>query len=243
MSIATEIQRLQSIKSEIMAALERKSVDTTGKNMSDVGDLIRSIQSEDDSIPLYGTLAHQFNFTLDNPTPYVDTIGGIGCFNRYITPPNAINEDGVEVGYRYGLCTKVEIKPYDYIECIFKLGSPTTTDDHIRALNMSSYEQIDDLKAFLIYRGGYKYWTSYFYGWHTPISNDFNFFNGKKLGFFLKPNGLMDVYVDNVMHTKDFNSGWYDNQLNYALGVTIENSTSVVSIRCSRVRVFRNCHY
>lgn len=44
MSIATEIQRLQGIKSEIMAALERKNVDTTGKNMSDVGDLIRSIE-------------------------------------------------------------------------------------------------------------------------------------------------------------------------------------------------------
>lgn len=43
MSIATEIQRLQGIKSEIMAALERKNVDTTGKNISDVGDLIRSI--------------------------------------------------------------------------------------------------------------------------------------------------------------------------------------------------------
>lgn len=43
MSIATEIQRLQGIKTEIMAALERKSVDTTGKNMSDVGALIRSI--------------------------------------------------------------------------------------------------------------------------------------------------------------------------------------------------------
>lgn len=43
MTIATEIQRLQGIKSEIMAALERKNVDTTGKNISDVGDLIRSI--------------------------------------------------------------------------------------------------------------------------------------------------------------------------------------------------------
>lgn len=45
MTIASEITRLQGIKSEIMAALERKNVDTTGKNISNVGDLIRSIEA------------------------------------------------------------------------------------------------------------------------------------------------------------------------------------------------------
>lgn len=50
MTIATEIQRLQGIKAGIMAALERKNVDTTGKNISDVGDLIRSIEVEPSNI-------------------------------------------------------------------------------------------------------------------------------------------------------------------------------------------------
>lgn len=60
MSIATEIQRLQGIKSEIMAALERKNVDTTGKNISDVGDLIRSIEVEPSNIVHIGE--HDYPF-------------------------------------------------------------------------------------------------------------------------------------------------------------------------------------
>lgn len=44
MSIATEIERLQSAKVDIMAALVEKGVDVTGKNLVDVPDLIDSIE-------------------------------------------------------------------------------------------------------------------------------------------------------------------------------------------------------
>lgn len=79
MSIETEIQRLQGIKSEIMAALERKNVDTTGKNISDVGDLIRSIEAK----PIEDPILFATDFSSYDLSTHIDKplVGGYGVWN------------------------------------------------------------------------------------------------------------------------------------------------------------------
>lgn len=91
MSIATEIQRLQGIKTEIMAALERKNVGTTGKNISDVGDLIRSIEVQPKSPILFATdfTAYDSNTLTDKPL-----VGGEGVYNAGNFYVSSISETG-----------------------------------------------------------------------------------------------------------------------------------------------------
>lgn len=201
--------------------------------------------SVEDPIPLVGTLTNKFIFTPNNPTPLIDVIGGVHCKDILNPLSEPISEKGLNVSYTHGVNLNVACNVNDYIECIFSLGEIVESYLHIRPLNLSNGIAISDTRAFVIWRGGYNYWTSYFAesgGWKNSFSENYNIFNGKKIGLYIKANGYIDIYIDNVLvranHKVDYMGSL---NFSYALGVTVTNYTATTEIYCSRVRLFRNC--
>lgn len=198
-----------------------------------------------DDIPLTGTLAHQWDFNENNPNFATDKVGGVvATANHGFTFGN---NGCVYIGYTSGICLNALIKENDYIECVFHFGN--YSGNHVRPLNATKNISIDDMAAFIIWRGGYNYWASYMFGWTQSYSNNFNLFNGKRLGVYLKDGGKIDIYVDNLLIVQDYSMNWqtaiglpHDKNF-YALGVTTTNVTSSTPIECESVRIFRNCHY
>lgn len=204
--------------------------------------------SVEDPIPLVGTLTNKFIFTPNNPTPLIDVIGGVHCKDILNPLSDPISEKGINVSYIHGVNLNLNYQVNDYIECIFSLGEyNVNSGTHLRPLNLSEGSVISDVKAFVIWRGGSSnlYWASYFSssgGWKNSFSQDYNIFNGKKLGLHLKANGYIDIYIDNVLFKSNYKIDYMQSSNHkYALGVTVTNYTNEAEIYCSRVRLFRNC--
>ena len=202
------------------------------------------VKSEGVDIPLIGTLAHQWDLNANNPDISLDKVGGV----RFSSLDSlSFGSHGfLNVGSTHGVSLKAKINVYDYIECIFYLGRREDTV-HIRPLNKTGGPVINDRYAFVIWRGVYDYWTSYMTEWITPaLSSNFDLFNGKKIGLYLKPNGYADIYVDNILIAQNRYIHWDADLASiyyYALGVTVTNYTSSTSVECERVRIYRDCHY
>lgn len=199
-----------------------------------------------DDIPLIGTLAHQWDLNENNPSVLADKVSGVIISS--LNPVTFGSRGFVEVGYTHGVSLQAEVKLYDYIECIFHLDRyDPNTYFHIRPLNRTTGDVISDRYAMMIWRGGssYSYWTSYVNEWLPALSSNYDLFNGKKLGIFLRPNGYADIYVDNVLIAQNRNIKW-NTDLSlwkyYALGVTVTNYSASTSVECERVRIFRDCH-
>ena len=197
-----------------------------------------------DPIPLNGTLTHQWNFN-GQKNWLVDSVNR-ATISAATTPQIGSAFGFLDITYTRGVMLNVEVKVNDYIEAIFYLedGVPS---DHMRLINKTSSQNIDDTSSFFIWRGsGFYYWASYFGGWYTSISNDYYGVIGKKLGLFLKSGGYMDVFLDGIRIAYNFQNNWdsiYTNKKYYALGVTTTNWTTPFQIECQRVRIFRNCSY
>ena len=203
------------------------------------------VKSEGSDIPLIGTLAHQWDLNENNPNISTDKVGGVVFLN--LNPLSFGSHGFLNIGSTNGVSLRARIKENDYIECIFYVGSFVSQPTHVRPLNKTGGTVINDRYAFLIWRGGYNYWTSYMTEWITPaLSSNWNLFNGKKIGLYLKPNGYADIYVDNILVAQNRYIHWNVDSTSiiyYALGVTVTNYTSSIPVECERVRIFRDCHY
>lgn len=207
--------------------------------------------SPDERIPLEGILTYQWNFIKNDESIYTDIVSNVTCLPKVYPSSSIIGPMGyLDITGQSGINLNVEAKQNDYIEIIYHLDTLIPGNNHIRLLNLSTSRTIGDSAGLIIWRMNspeqHSYWASYFDNWSVNyISKDYNLFNHKKLGIYLKSNTNVDIFVNDVLVYENFSlpSSTSIIDKKYCLGVTTDWFTNFSHIECERVRIFRDCTY